>query len=104
MSVSAAGGSVHVYFEYEGGLFSFAIGAVTDATPLCSVEEIAHRFSRARVLGEGLQRLSLDEQVAFVQTGWPQLLAMFSEEQLAEAHRWHGAAVAAFGRKGPVAR
>ena len=64
--ISGAAGSVRVFFEYDRGPCTFAVGASTDARPLCTVDEISLRFPRIRQLPEGLQRLTLDEQSSFV--------------------------------------
>jgi hypothetical protein len=97
--VSGKAGAVQVYFECERGLCSFSVGPASDAHPLCSVEEIAERFPRVRVLGEGSQRLSLDEQCSFLQSRWNDLQVMFSTEHLPETRKWRAAAVAAYTRK-----
>ena len=91
--VSAAAGNVRVFFEHDRGLCLFGLGAAADARPLCSVEEMAGRFPRARVLAEGLQRLSLSEQQRFVDEHWPDLQVMFSSEHMNETRAWHQAVV-----------
>ena len=90
---SAANGSVRVFFEYERGLSWFGVGALSDSKPLCSVDELARRFPRIRLVTEGLQRLTLSEQGAFVETHWAALQSMFAPEHLLETRRWHEAAV-----------
>src|SRR5882762_289177 len=91
--VSAAAGNVRVFFEHDRGLCLFGLGAAADARSLCSVEEMAGRFPRARVLAEGLQRLSLSEQQRFVEEHWPDLQVMFSSEHMNETRAWHQAVV-----------
>jgi hypothetical protein len=56
-TVSAVANNVRVFFEEERGLCAFAIGAHSDVKPMCSVEEMASRFPRVRLLPEGHQRL-----------------------------------------------
>lgn len=97
--VSGKAGAVQVYFEYERGLCSFSVGPASDARPLCSVEEMAERFPRVRVLSEGSQRLSLDQQCSFLQSRWNDLQVMFSTQHLPETRKWRAAAVAAYTRK-----
>lgn len=91
--VSGASGSIRVYFEYEQGLCSFGIGLPGDSKPLCSVDEIAERFPRVRLPGEGSQRLSLDEQRAFLEHRWTELQRMFSPEHLSETRQWRATAI-----------
>jgi hypothetical protein len=91
--VSATAGNVRVFFEHDRGLCLFGLGAAPDARPLCSVEEMAGRFPRVRVLAEGLQRLSLSEQQRFVEEHWPDLQVMFSSEHMHETRAWHQAVV-----------
>ena len=92
---SAAAGNVRVFFEHERGLCGFAVGAVDDAKPLCSAEELALRFPRIRVLSEGHQRLDADEQREFIEDRCSDLQVMFYVEHIAETRAWHrGAAVA----------
>jgi hypothetical protein len=91
--VSAAAGNVRVFFEHDRGLCIFGLGASGDAKPLCSVEEIARRFPRVRLVPEGLQRLSLEEQRTFVEDRWSALQTMFAPEHIGETRRWHDALV-----------
>lgn len=88
MRVSAAGENIRAYFEYERGLSWFGIGSVADGVPMCSVEDLAARFPRPRVLAEGHVRLSLAEQRAFLETNWHTLQPMFSPAHLAETRKW----------------
>jgi len=90
---SAAAGNVRVFFEHERGLCLFGIGATTDANALCSVEEFAERFPRIRLMSEGYQRLSLEEQRSFIELHWPDLQIMFSPEHIGETRKWRAAAV-----------
>jgi len=92
---SAASGWVRIFFEYERGMCSFAVGVVQDARPLCGVEEIAGRFPRVRLMAEGAQRLSLEEQQQFLESRWGDLQVIFSPEHLAETRQWQKAANAA---------
>src|SRR5579862_3712244 len=91
--VSATNGTVRVFFEYERGLSWLGVGAHSDSKPLCSVDELARRFPRLRLLAEGLQRLTLSEQTSFVESRWAALQTMFSPEHLLETRMWHEAAV-----------
>ena len=93
---SATAGNVRVFFEYERGLCGFAVGAVDDAKPLCSAEELSLRFPRIRVLSEGHQRLDLDEKREFIEGRWSDLQVMFSVDHIAETRAWHKAAAAAY--------
>jgi hypothetical protein len=93
---SAMGGNVRVFFEHEHGLCQFAVGAFGDIKPLCSVEELASRFPRIRVLPEGHQRLDLDEQRQFIEGRWSDLQVMFSPNHIAETRAWHRSAAAAY--------
>ncbi len=97
--VSASSGNVRVFFEHERGLCSFAVGAASESEPLCGVEELVERFPRLRAMSEGIQRLSLEEQRAFVESRWADLQMMFSAEHLSETRKWHAAAVAACTKK-----
>ena len=101
--VSAVAGNVRVFFEHERGLCAFAVGAFGHIKPLCSVEELASRFPRIRVMPEGHQRLDLEEQRQFVEGQWSDLQVMFSANHIAETRTWHRAAAAAhteqFSRK-----
>jgi hypothetical protein len=90
---SATDGTVRVFFEYERGLSLFALGAHSDSKPLCSVEELAQRFPRIRLVSDGLQRLALVEQSAFVESNWSALQSMFSPEHLPETRKWRQAQV-----------
>jgi len=100
--VSAVAGNVRVFFEHDRGICNFGLGSTTDARPLCSVDEIAQRFSPTRVLTEGVLRLSLDEQRSFVESHWSELQRMFAPEHLGETRAWHAALVTANNRwRGP---
>jgi hypothetical protein len=100
--VSAAAGNVRVFFEHERGICIFGLGAGTDVRPLCTVDEIAQRFPRTRLMPEGLLRLSPDEQRSFVESHWPELQRMFAPEYVGETRKWHAALVAANNRwRGP---
>jgi hypothetical protein len=59
------------------GLDFFAAGAAGDRKPLCTVEAVAKRFPLFRVLPTGAQRLTLEEQRAFLENHWPELQIMF---------------------------
>jgi hypothetical protein len=91
--VSAAARNVRVFFEYDRGLCIFGLGAFSDAKPFCSVDEMAQRFPRVRLVPEGLQRLSLEEQRSFVESRWSELQAMFAPEHIGETRKWHDALV-----------
>ena len=91
--VSAAAGNVRVFFEHDRGLCHFGLGAFTDAKALCTVEEMAERFPRIRLVPEGRQRLTLEEQRSFVETHWAALQVLFSPEHLGETRKWHEAVV-----------
>src|SRR4051812_46930672 len=87
--IHGTAGSIRVYFEEDRYLFDFTLGPSVDAKPLCSVETIAERFPDPRLLSEGHLRLSLEEQVAFLESRWAELEVMFSGEHLADTRRWH---------------
>jgi|SRR5579862_7576961 len=87
--VSAADNTVRVFFEYEKGLSRFRVGAHSDLKPLCSIDELARRFPRIRLVAEGLQRLTLAEQSDFVESRWSALQSMFSPKHLPETRKWH---------------
>jgi len=91
--VSAAAGNVRVFFEHDRGLCLFGLGAFTDAKALCSVEEMAERFPRIRLVSEGRQRLTLEEQRHLVEAHWAALQVMFSPEHLSETRKWRESAV-----------
>jgi hypothetical protein len=95
-SVSAALADVRVFFEHDRGLCSFAVGAFSDSKPLCGVEELARRFPRIRIMSEGVQRLSLEEQRGFLESKWQELQVMFSSQHLAETRKWQKASAAAY--------
>jgi len=87
--VSAAAGNVRVFFEHDRGLCTFGLGATADGRPLCSVEEMAPRFPRVRVVAGGFQRLSLDEQRSFVEDRWSVLQTMFAPEHIGDTRKWY---------------
>jgi hypothetical protein len=95
---SAAAGNVRVFFEHEFGLCIFGLGATADTKALCSVEELAERFPRIRLMSEGHQRLSLEEQRSFVESHWSDLQVMFSPQHIGETRKWRAAAVAELTR------
>jgi hypothetical protein len=96
---SANSGNVRIYFEHDRGLCSFAIGALAEMQPLCTIEELSQRFPRVRLTSEGFQRLSLEEQSSFIQRRWQDLQVMFSPEHLPETRRWNAARAAAITKK-----
>jgi hypothetical protein len=98
-SVSAAGGSVRVHFESDRGLCSFLVGFSGDDRDFCSVEALAERFPRVRLLVDGQQRLSLEEQMAFLCDRWADLQIMFSPDHARETRAWRDAQSAAYTRK-----
>jgi hypothetical protein len=85
---SARRGSVRVFFEHERGLCAFSLGVPDAKRPLCSVETIAGYFPRVRLLAEGGQRLSLEEQSAMIERYWVEMQRMFSADGIAETTRW----------------
>jgi hypothetical protein len=93
-TASADRGDLRVYFEYERGLSLFSVGAVNDGAPACSVENVADRFPRVRVL-EGDQRLSLEEQYEFLVAHWSELEFMFSPDGIDATRAWLAAKRAA---------
>jgi hypothetical protein len=97
--ISAAVGSVRVYFEADHGLCSFSVGFADDERDLCSVLTLADRFPRIRLLSEGRQRLSLDEQVSFLCDHWADLQVMFSPSHARETRAWHTAQAKAYMQK-----
>jgi hypothetical protein len=86
-TASADRGHIRVYFEYERGLPLFSVGAVEDKAPACSVEDVADRFARVRVL-EGDLRLSLEEQYEFLVVHWSELDLMFSPDGIDATRAW----------------
>ena len=98
-SISAAAGSVRVHFESDRGLCAFLVGFSGDERDLCSVETLAERFPRIRLLPEGQQRLSLEEQSSFLRDHWTDLQVMFSAEHARETRAWRAAQAAAHTRK-----
>jgi hypothetical protein len=98
-SVSAAAGPVRVHFESDRGLCSFLVGFSGDERDLCSVETLAERFPRIRLLPEGHQRLSLEEQASFLCERWADLQVMFSADHARETRAWRAAQAAAYTRK-----
>lgn len=96
---AADGGHVRIFLDDDRGLKWFAVGPARSNKPLCSVEEMAQRFPRKRVMAEGLQRLSHAEQIDFLLERWLDLQVMFSPEHLAETLAWHRAAAAALTEK-----
>jgi len=98
-SVSAAAGSVRVHFESDRGLCSFLVGFSNDERDLCSVESLAERFPRIRLLPEGQQRLSLEEQASFLCDRWADLQIMFSPDHAKETRAWRAAQAAAYTRR-----
>ena len=97
--VSAAAGYVRVFFEHDRGLCHFSVGSSTESKPLCSVEELAVRFPRIRLLPEGWQRLNLEEQRAFLESRWQDLQVMFSPEHLPETRKWRQAAATSYTKQ-----
>jgi hypothetical protein len=91
--------NVAVFLEEDRGLSWLAIGASGANRPLCSVEEIAARFPRMRVMSEGTQRLSLAEQADFLKSRWGDLQVMFSADHLPETLAWHQAAARAYTKR-----
>jgi hypothetical protein len=72
-SVSGATGFVRIYFESDRGLCSYLVGFSGDDHDFCSVETLAERFPRIRLMPEGQQRLSLEEQSSFLCDRWADL-------------------------------
>lgn len=96
--VSAQVDHVRVFFEYERSLCQFSLGSALETKPLCAVETIAKRFPRIRLLPDGDQRLSLDEQRTFLETNWAALQILFSPEHLPETRHWNGIAALEAGK------
>jgi hypothetical protein len=88
--VAAIGGNVRIYFEYDRGLCQFSIGPSVDSAPMCDVETLAERFPRVRVLSEGTQRLSLQEQSDLILGHWPAIQVLCSAENLPASRAWIG--------------
>jgi hypothetical protein len=84
----ASGGNVRVYFEHDRGPCFFSVGPSVDTKPMCGVETLAARFQRVRVLAEGTQRLSLEEQAAVLEEHWAALQDMYSIANLPAARAW----------------
>ena len=99
LRASAASGHVRLYLENDRGLCEFAVGASGDSRPLCALEDLAQRFPRVRLLPDGRQRLTLEEQCAFIRRHWADLQTMFSPEHLKETRTWQRAAAAALTKK-----
>jgi hypothetical protein len=96
---SAALGEVRIFFEHDRGICLFSIGAFSDSHPLCSVEELAARFPRIRLMSEGHQRLTLEEQRSFVEGKWNELQVMFSPQHLPATRKWRQAAAADYMKR-----
>jgi hypothetical protein len=87
----AEGGSVTVFFEEDRGLCWLGIGPRGSDRAMCSVEALATRFPRQRVMTEGFQRLSLSEQSDFLRATWTDLQVMFSPAHVRETIAWNNA-------------
>ncbi len=99
-NASATSGNVRVYFEVDRGpQCSLAIGSSAQISSLCGVEQIAERFPRIRLLPEGEQRLTLEEQAAFIAKYWGDLQIMFSPEHIRETLKWKAAASTALVKR-----
>ena len=98
-TVSAAAGSVRVHFESDRGLCCFLLGFAEDERDFCSVETIAERFPRIRLLPEGQQRLSLQEQASFLCDHWDDLQVMFSPNHARETRAWRDAQAKAYTQR-----
>jgi hypothetical protein len=96
---SAALDNVRVYFESNRGLCSFGVGSSAQTSSLCGVGEIAGRFPRIRLLPEGEQRLTLEEQAEFVTKHWDDLQIMFSPDHIRETLKWKSAAATALTKR-----
>jgi hypothetical protein len=84
----ASGGNVRVYFAHDRGPCFFSVGPAVDTKPMCNVETLAARFPRLRILAEGAQRLSLEEQVAVLEEHWAVVQDMYSIANLPAARAW----------------
>jgi hypothetical protein len=98
-SVSGAAGSIRVHFESDRGLCSYLVGFSGDDHDFCSVETLADRFPRIRLMPDGQQRLSLEEQSSFLCDRWADLQVMFSPDHARETRAWRDAHAAALTRK-----
>ena len=98
-AVSGAAGNVRVYFESDRGLCTFAIGGASDNAALCSVDEIAARFPPVRQIPQGHQRLTLEEQAAFISEHWDDFQTMFSPEHLQETVAWRRTTATAYMKR-----
>jgi hypothetical protein len=96
---SAAAGNLRVFFECERDMCYFGIGEARAEGSLCGVESLAERFPRVRWMSEGHQRLSLDEQSAFIVVHWQELQTMFSLEHIQETRAWQRAAAVVHMKK-----
>ena len=97
--VSGAAGNVRVHFESDRGLCTFAVGSASDDASLCAVDVIARRFPRVRQVPQGEQRLTLEEQAAFISEHWRDLQTMFSPEHIRETISWRRAAAKAYTKR-----
>ena len=84
----ASGGNVRVCFEHDRGLCFFSVGPAVDTETMCDVETLAARFPRVRILTEGAQRLSLEEQAAVLEEHWAAVQDMYSIANLPAARAW----------------
>src|SRR5262245_61699030 len=85
----ASGGNVRVYFEHDRGPCFFSVGPAVDTKPMCGVEELATRFPRVRLLAEGNQRLSLEEQATILEKHWAAIQDMYSVANLRATRAWY---------------
>src|SRR6185295_15043215 len=69
-AVSVAAGPVRLHFKGERGFHYFSLGFAEDEGDFCSVDAIAEVFPRIRLTPGGDQRLTLEEQAAFLRNNW----------------------------------
>ena len=97
--VSGAVGPVRVFFECDRGVHAFSLGFADDESDFCGIEAIADRFPRVRHTSLGQQRLSLEEQAAFLRQHWRAIQDMFSSASAAELRAWRAARGEAYTKK-----
>jgi hypothetical protein len=78
-----------IYFEHDRGLGYLALGASSQSRSLCGVDLITQRFPRIRLLPDGEQRFTLQEQADFLRNNWETLQTMFSVAEYPNTLAWH---------------
>jgi len=84
--VETIGGPLKVRLEYDRGLLSFQISATEAESMFWEVDLVAELFPRLRRIPFGTQRLTLEEQAAFISSNWDELCSMFSPDNYSSTH------------------